>query len=331
MRFSIIVTAYNIKNYIRNCVESLINQTYKNFEIIIIDDYSNDSTEKICDRYASQYDNIRVIHHKKNLGVVCARKTGIKYSLGEYLVFVDGDDYLSELYLEKINKAISNSDDVVDLVCCNFIRHYENKDDIIFEDFKDEIFNRSKIEKNILPKLILDKYGKTFPQTVWAKAFRRDLIKFNQGSNDNGMRYSEDKAMVCPFVYHSNVVITISDALYYYRINDQSSTRVKKPLPWKDVYSFNEHIIQNIPLNEYDFYEQMCRYMSYLIFIVSSTQYNLNESPQVIKKSIKKRLIDPKLSKYIQNAKFLTRNGMIIRFALKYRLYGLMKKYNKTR
>ena len=93
VEFSIIVPVYNIENYITECIESIITQTYQNFELILVDDESTDKSGEICDMYAKMYSKIKVIH-KKNGGLSSARNSGIDNSNGEYLMFIDGDDKL---------------------------------------------------------------------------------------------------------------------------------------------------------------------------------------------------------------------------------------------
>ena len=103
---SIIIPAYNIENYIVRCLDSLLNQTYKNLEVIVVDDGSSDNTGKIIDDYASKYENIKVIH-KKNAGVSAARNSGIDVANGDYIGFVDGDDTVDkEMFEVLIDNAI---------------------------------------------------------------------------------------------------------------------------------------------------------------------------------------------------------------------------------
>ena len=105
-KISIIIAAYNVAEYLPECLNSVVSQTYDNFEAIIVDDGSTDATSKICDDYAKQYPVFRVVH-QKNQGLSAARNRGIKESSGEYLAFVDGDDCLDAYYLEKLFAAIT--------------------------------------------------------------------------------------------------------------------------------------------------------------------------------------------------------------------------------
>ena len=106
-KISIIVPIYNVEKYLEKCVESLINQTYKNLEIILVDDESPDNCPKICDDYINVDSRIKVIH-QKNMGLSGARNSGIKIATGEYLVFQDSDDTLELNELDKYTKKYYN-------------------------------------------------------------------------------------------------------------------------------------------------------------------------------------------------------------------------------
>ena len=121
---SVIVCIYNVEQYLPQCLESIIRQTYKNLEIILIDDGSFDQSGKICDYYQRQDCRIKVIH-KSNGGLVKARKSGLYHATGNYVIFVDGDDYIEENLCECMYLAIKNKD--VDFVHANF---YENESKI---------------------------------------------------------------------------------------------------------------------------------------------------------------------------------------------------------
>lgn len=110
-KISIIVPVYNVEKYLSRCIESLLAQTYKNFEIILVDDGSLDCCPVICDKYAAKYKNIHVIH-KENGGLADARNAGMKVAKGEYITFVDSDDYVNSLYLEMLIKGINRGADI---------------------------------------------------------------------------------------------------------------------------------------------------------------------------------------------------------------------------
>lgn len=123
-KFSIIVPIYGVEKYIKKCINSVLEQNYKNYELILVDDGSPDSCPLICDEYANRDEHIVVIH-KKNGGSSDARNLGIQKATGEYILFLDGDDYWLEIdLLEKLNKRINQLDS--DVICLNYKKIYKN-------------------------------------------------------------------------------------------------------------------------------------------------------------------------------------------------------------
>ena len=114
---SIIIPVYNVEDYIRPCLDSILAQTYTNFEAILVDDGSKDGSGRICDEYAVK-DSRFVVMHKDNEGVARARITAFEHSKGELITFIDSDDYVSPLYLEELSKPIFEED--ADMVSCDF-------------------------------------------------------------------------------------------------------------------------------------------------------------------------------------------------------------------
>lgn len=114
---SVIVPVYNVEKYSERCIESIINQTYKNLEIILVDDGSPDTCPMICDEYAKKDDRIVVIH-KENGGLSDARNAGIEIAKGEYFAFIDSDDYISEEFLSKLYMSLKSNSAFMSI--CNF-------------------------------------------------------------------------------------------------------------------------------------------------------------------------------------------------------------------
>ena len=165
---SIIIPAYNIENYIAKCLDSLLNQTYKNLEIIVVDDGSSDNTGKIIDDYISKYGNIKVIH-KKNAGVSAARNSGIEVASGDYIGFVDGDDTVDkEMFEVLIDNATKYGADIshcgYKMVFPSRIDYYYNTGELIEQDnelgLKDLILGH-RIEPGLVNKLYKRKLFET--------------------------------------------------------------------------------------------------------------------------------------------------------------------------
>ena len=157
---SIIIPAYNIEKYIGRCLDSLLKQTYKNLEIIVVDDGSTDNTDKIIDEYAYRYENIKVIH-KANSGVSAARNTGIDIAKGDYIGFVDGDDTVDEEMFEVLIKNAVKYD--ADISHCGYkmvfpsrTDYYYNTEDIVIQDNYDglkELLKADRVEPSLSNKI----------------------------------------------------------------------------------------------------------------------------------------------------------------------------------
>ena len=107
IKFSVVIPVYGVENYLEKCVNSVLNQTYKNFELILVDDGSKDNCPAICDKFSQIDDRVRVIH-KQNEGVVIARQQGVNISTGDYIILIDGDDYVDINYLQEFFNVINN-------------------------------------------------------------------------------------------------------------------------------------------------------------------------------------------------------------------------------
>ena len=205
---SIIVPVYGVEAYIVECIESLINQSYKNIEILLIDDQSPDKCPEICEKYAEIDKRIKVIH-KENGGAGSARNVGLRNYRGEYVCFVDGDDYVDENYIQVLYDAIS-----------------KNNADIAVIDY--EYLYKNKVEKNDLPiqneKLSNTEYLKQF-LTRWNtgmmtnKLFKRSILKnifFVEG------RRIDDEFFTYQAVMNSKFIVQKQDVLYIYRMRASS-------------------------------------------------------------------------------------------------------------
>ena len=164
---SIIIPAYNIENYIAKCLDSLLNQTYRNLEIIVVDDGSSDNTGKVIDDYLSKYDNIKVIH-KKNAGVSAARNSGIEVASGDYIGFVDGDDTVDEEMFEVlIENAIKYDADIshcgYKMVFPSRIDYYHNTGVLVGQ-------NNEIGLKDLLA-------GNRVEPGLWNKIYKKELFK----------------------------------------------------------------------------------------------------------------------------------------------------------
>lgn len=210
-KVSVIIPVYNVEKYLARCLDSVINQTYLNLEIILVDDGSPDNCGAICDEYALRDDRVRVIH-QENGGVSSARNTALQTASGEYIVFVDSDDSILPDYVKNLMSA-GQSDYVVS--GC-YVQSEQNE----WSEWKNvpQETTLARIKQN--PRII-----NTIPTgMVWAKRYKRDIIKENTLSFRCDISRGEDTLFNCIYLNFCET-ITVIDALdYQYYHNEASAT-----------------------------------------------------------------------------------------------------------
>ncbi len=325
--FSVVVPVYNIENYIENCILSVLNQTFTDFELILVDDGSSDRSPDICDKYSLQDSRIKVIH-KENGGVVSARQAGVVDAVGEYIACVDGDDWISIHYLERFAEVIQQYRP--DIACCGAIWAYENKEVRKPPLINTGYYDRKRIKEEVFPILIERSDGVYLSPSQWAKVFKYELFQTYHQLVSTSLDIGEDIACVKPCIYHSNSMYVMADCLYYYRQNPASITKKRKAFNWDGPQIIGEHLEKQIDMKEFDFQEQVYRNVVHNLFNVAVSQFNRNEPYYVIVKEIKENIRRDYYKKAIEECRF-SRNlkGFLAWMALKYRLIPLMYLYNR--
>lgn len=323
--FSIIIPAYNVEKYLSECFDSVLNQNYDNYEVIIVDDGSTDSSSQICDDYSSKYEKFRVIH-KKNEGLVCARQDGVTIAKGEYIICLDGDDWLHQNILEIFNDIITKHNP--DIICTS----YYISDGIINKNcyfpIESGFYNRKDIENKIFPWLIEANDASYFPPSVWAKCFKKTIYYKQQTAVDKNIKIGEDMACTRPCIYNSNSLFIVKEPYYYYRYNPSSMTKEKKAFNWDGPEMIALHQKKQIDLNSFNFQEQQYRFIVHNFFIVAVSQFNRKEPYRIIKKDIINHLSRAYIKEAILHAEFSSLKGILALFSLKYKQIWLLKLYN---
>lgn len=239
---SIVIPVYNIEKYLQRCVDSVIGQTYKNIEVILVNDGSTDSCNEICSELKKVDKRIRVIN-KKNGGLSSARNAGMKEALGEYILFVDGDDTIDgNMCQEMIKTAINNK---VDIVMCDYIR-IDSKDKIeeYSEDIREGLYLKKDIKEEIFNKLIMREcidYGPFL--SVWVFLYKLDFLKRNNIEFDSKIRWSEDNIFSAIVGYNAESFYYMKGKYFYnYYRNDNSITTTYKKQAWEVYLLMNKKI-----------------------------------------------------------------------------------------
>ncbi len=326
-KFSVIIPIYNIEPYLRQCVDSVLNQTYSDFEVILVDDGSPDNCPSICDEYAKTDSRVRVLH-KKNGGLVSARKAGASVAEGEYIVCVDGDDWIADTHLENFNSIIREFSP--DIVTCRFIYAYENETLNRQSNmrYRSGYYTKESIEKEIYPSLIHNEFAKYFPPSIWGKAYRSGLYKKYQLQVDDRIKISEDGACTIPCISHAESLYISEEANYYYRQIAVSMTKQKKPMLWNGPELVYNTIKSNIDIKSLNFEEQLHRRTIHELFTVVVSQFNRDESYKVIVKDIVTHLKSDVYAECIKQAKYKSWNAKFMTISLRHRLFRLIQLYH---
>lgn len=216
--FSIIVPVYNISAYVRKCIESIVNQTYQNLDIILVDDGSTDDSGDICDEYSEKDSRIRVIH-KTNGGLVSARKAGINIAKGEYSLYVDGDDWIENDYIELVSMHISDQPDAI--ISMGHTKDYPGKRIIKFTDGKDieyRLYSGSEISEFVIENFISQNkfYSSVIPATIWSYVCKSRILKFCQNEVDDHITMGEDVACSIRVILNCESVYLLDSYKYHY-------------------------------------------------------------------------------------------------------------------
>ena len=269
---SIVVPIYNVSVYLEKCINSIIRQSYKNLEIILVNDGSTDRSGEICDDYEKQDHRIRVIH-QKNMGLVVARKTGLKYASGEYLIFVDGDDYIESNLCEEMLKRILELD--VDFVHADYIENDDKRinnikypevladKDLLLKD-RLELIKRNVFDaadgKNEKENFLLP--------SIWAKIYKTSFVKKWYDMVPESSSYGEDLIFLCVAILSCSSMAMISDAYYHYNLRENSLSHERSLdniVKMSGLYMNLKHIFK-----EYNCWEQVSEavkgYYEYCIF-----------------------------------------------------------------
>jgi len=222
VKVSIIVPVYNAAAYLEQCVDSLVGQTLKEIEIILVNDGSSDNSGKICDTYAKQDARVYVIH-QKNQGQTIARNAGLVAATGDYAHFVDSDDWLDTTMEQQMyEEAIKHE---ADIVTCDTIFHKGKREIPARQAFEAGVYDKPALIKSLYPKMIYN--GRFFYfgiyAAMWNKLFRRELVTPHIINIDPAVRIGEDGLTTFAAFMEANTVVVKKETLYHYRDDNNTS------------------------------------------------------------------------------------------------------------
>lgn len=281
---SVIVPVYNAEKYLAQCVDSILAQTLRDMEVILVDDGSTDASPALCDTYAEKDSRVRVIH-KPNGRAASARNAGLKIARGEFIAFVDSDDWIAPDMYEKMAAADA------DVCLCDYVRFKGGKAFPFTQtSIREGRYDKEQIRKEIYPHLVMD--GVEFPVTIsnWAMLIRKAVITEHQLSYREDILVSEDAPFGSEVLYCANTFSYLKgQQFYHYRITEGSASRSYQPWWWDSSLRINEET-ENFfgSCTDYDFTQQIKSNMFYLAraeiyYILNNSALSRREQNQKIR------------------------------------------------
>lgn len=301
---TIVVPVYKVEKYLNECVDSILRQSYKNFELILVDDGSPDNCGKICEEYKSRFFNIQVIH-KENGGLSDARNAGIRVAKGEYITFVDSDDYISDDYLEKLVSAAVAND--ADFVQGNYTRSGFTGD----APKEVKVFEPEEAFRKLLTWDTVTVYA-------WAKLYRLRLFKNIEYPVG---RLNEDCCTTYKLVLRSNKVVCIENEIYYYRVTPNSILTSKFNVKRFDLWKVPEEIEQYLGSRSNEYRTELDYYKMRIGINLLNESNDLSDSEA----GLYKKSIRDYIAKFNLKNKYLTRKYhlLVILMRLNPKLYSI--------
>ncbi len=223
--FSIIMPVFNVEKYLRHSIESVLNQDLKNFELILIDDCSTDHSGEICDYYANQDNRIRVIHKENNEGLGEARNTGLKVCLGQWIMFIDSDDWIADNTLVELKTNVCNNV-LADIIVYGYAQEFEQKDREDFFSAEVTPEKRSLSNTKDIANAVIELDLQRCFSYAWNKIYKRNLIL------DNGFQFTSTP-LIEDFLFNIEVfkkckTLMILDNVFYHYRKPRHETLVSK-------------------------------------------------------------------------------------------------------
>lgn len=213
---SVIIPVYNTEKYLENCIESILNQTYNNYEIILVNDGSSDGSSRICDAYAEKYDCISVIH-KENGGPVHTRQTGFRASKGKYISYIDSDDHAEpQMYQYMMDKIKKYS---ADIAVCGIMVDTHKKSTPLCNLVEDGFYNKERLEKELYPQMLFNVKGGMpgIAPSLCNKIIKREVLEKHLLNADTRVLYGEDALCSYPSMLDAQSIFVNNIPFYHYR------------------------------------------------------------------------------------------------------------------
>ncbi len=238
-KVSVIIPVYNVEKYLRECLDSVVNQTLKDIEIICVNDYSTDNSPKILEEYASHDNRIKIINNEKNIHAGQSRNKGLSLSSGEYVFFMDSDDYLELNALETVVRILDMNTDAAFCIFCKVLHDQSTNETTKIKTFSKKLINSGKISKICINTKINDILRCEVP--AWTKVYRRNFLTENNIMFDD-LKCANDRYFYFQTVFKAQKLILLEEYLINHRINVKNSLIQKRSKHFECMYKSYEYV-----------------------------------------------------------------------------------------
>lgn len=292
---SIVIPVYNVEDYLERCLNSVILQTYKNIEILLINDGSTDNSLEICKKYANTDNRIKIIN-QKNKGASSARNKGIECATGKYITFVDSDDWVETNFIEKLYEEIEDND----VIRCQYFVNREQEEIPIQENIKKvEKYSKEQLKKEIIYQFLT---GKKMCY-IYLLLIKKDILKKINNFNEN-LYIMEDTCFYLDLLCNINKIKFIPDNLYHHYYNSESLVTSPKNIKRNmfNILEINEYM-RNIAIkNNVDKYLRDIDCMHFIIIInhilkFYKAKFKIKELRKILKEISKEKLFKELISR----------------------------------
>ena len=317
-KISVIVPVFKVEQYLNRCIQSIVNQSYDDLEIVLVDDGSPDACPSICDSWARIDKRIKVIH-KKNGGLSSARNAGLDIATGDYIAFVDSDDYIASNMFEIMLDAVLRNN--VDVACCGRVRVSATGKIEMFTLHEEQLFTGEEAIKRLL-------IGETIEEAAWDKLYKVDI--FSKRRFPDG-EINEDIVQTIEILGACRKIVHVGCALYFYCENQDSITiskyNHKKMICIKHLDQISDYLDKSHPQLLRYFYDLELRYCQGLLYLLLSDAETLNGNKDDYKEVYArfKKAFKATIFKKKANQSEIVK-GVLIYFRIYYWLHRLKKR-----
>lgn len=294
-RISLIVPVYNKKEYVAQCIDSVLAQSYRNLELLLVDDGSTDESGAVCDRYAAADERVRVFH-QENGGPTAAVMTGLREACGDYYMFLDSDDYVSADMLEKMTECLTGRKG--EIVCCNHVLEKQKETVLVIMSLKPGIYEGERLQREVKDRL-LGRENRIIPMSRCMKLCERSVFEGNEKYYDTRLRMGDDFNLIYPALLSCSRIVIMEQALFYhYRYVEDSIVHAYDPDNAKSVerwYEAVRRIVQDkaVPDGRKKLDREYCYMMLYVM------KNELRNPERNYRRRIQRIFTDPKVRERI--------------------------------